>query len=628
MDEKKLAKICKLIRYDILTSTTNAGSGHPTSSLSAVELMTTLFFNGFLKYDLKNPHYIFNDRVIFSKGHAAPLLYALYHTAGVISYKEIMSLRQFGSRLEGHPTPRFPYVDVATGSLGQGLSIGLGMALGIKLRIKREPKVFVLLGDSEMAEGQIWEALETASFYKLNNLVGILDVNRLGQTGETMYGWGIKTYEKRIDSFGWNTIVIADGHDLKQISASFNQLQRVSTEKPTMIIAKTIKGKGISFLENKLDWHGKTLSKEQLNIALKELGKINHGVKGMIEKPEKINIKNDGKGSGKMNKILIELSNYALFKIKSVDPISTRKAFGDSLVSLGKQYQDIVVFDGETSNSTYTEEFRKSIPERFFEMYIEEAGMISAALGIAKLDFAPFVSTFAAFLTRGFDQIRMAQYSSPNLKIVGSHAGVSIGQDGPSQMGLEDISMMRSIVNSVVLYPSDGISAKKLTELMYKTKGISYLRTTRGETPVIYDESEKFYVGGLKILKRSNKDTVVIVAAGITLHEALKAYYILQKKNIFVTVVDLYSVKPLDEKTLHSLSKKTKHFIVVEDHYPAGGLGEAIRSVLNSETMKQCNNFVHLAVNKIPRSGKPEELLSYEEIDAEAIIRAVKKLRS
>lgn len=613
-----LQNLCKLIRYDIITSTTTAGAGHPSSSLSATELMATLFFGGFLRYDVKNPRNPANDHVLFSKGHASPLLYALYHAAGVISYDELLTMRKFDSVLEGHPTPRFPHVEVTTGSLGQGLSVGVGMAMGIQLKIKNSkfkiksiPKTYVLLGDSEMAEGQVWEALEIASYYKLNNLIAILDVNRLGQRGATMLEWDIKTYEKRISSFGWKTITIADGHNIQDIEKAYKLALKIK-DKPVMIIAKTIKGKGISFMENKDGWHGKPVPKDKLEEALKEIGKIDPEWKGTIQKPD-VQIPHDTfqKNSPPQNQ-----------DIHFSQPTATREAYGNALVALGKTHPNLVVLDAETSNSTFAEYFKKSFPERFFEMFIAEQNMVSTALGLSKQGYAPFVSSFAAFFSRAFDQIRMAQYSKPNLKIIGSHVGVSIGSDGPSQMGLEDIAMMRSVLNSVVLYPSDAVSAYKLTEALYHHEGISYLRTTREKTPILYDAKEQFSIGGSKIVRQGKKDTIAIITAGITVHEALKACEELKKQNISVTVVDLYSIKPIDEKTLNELAKTIKHYIVVEDHYPYGGIGEAVKSVLSCSDV----SIHHLAVTKIPRSGSPDELLKYEEIDKEAIISIVHKI--
>ncbi len=643
MDLEKLEKICRLVRYDILTSTTAAGSGHPTSSLSGVELMTTLFFSGFFRQDLENPHEWYNDRFILSKGHASPLLYSLYQAAGAISREELMSLRKLDSPLEGHPTPRFKYADVATGSLGQGLSVGLGMALGIELRIKnsefrikRVPKVWVLLGDSEFSEGQVYEALELSSYYKASNLIGILDVNRLGQRGETMLGWNIHAYERRISSFGWNTIVLEDGYDLKTIYNALNSIEKNETLCPTMIIAKTIKGKGVSFLENKEGWHGKALNKEQLGKALKELGNVDLKLKGEIIKPSEARRHEDDGDLGGVERsetrVPTESSRLvtsAQYKIGA--QISTREAYGRTLELVGQTDLNLIVLDAEVSNSTFAEYFKEEIPNRYFEMFIAEQNMISVALGFSKLGFTPFASSFAAFFTRAFDQIRMSQYSmdqnklssgqtSANLKLVGSHAGVSIGQDGPSQMGLEDLAMMRVISDSVVLYPSDAVSTARLTESMAKQNGLFYLRTTREKTPVIYDEKETFVVGGSKILRQTDQDIATVIACGITLHEALKAYEQLKKDGIPISVVDLYSIKPLDEKTLYQQAKKTKNILVVEDHYEAGGVGEAVLSVLNNN---QKIIFNHLCVRKLPRSGNPDELLNYEEINSAAIINAV-----
>ncbi len=614
-DFDKLKKLCQLIRYNILTSTTEAKSGHPTTSLSAVELMTVLYFDGFLHADLNNPKSPTNDRVVFSKGHASPLIYSLYHAAGVIAHSELMGLRKISSDLEGHPTFRFKYADVATGSLGQGLSAGVGMALGLKLKNLKVPKIWVLLGDSEIAEGQVWEAIEIASHYKLDNLIAIADINRLGQSTETMLGWDLKTYAKRFEAFGWNTIIVDDGHDLKNIYKSLTK-SLLSKSKPTIILAKTMKGKGVSFLENKEGWHGKPLPKDLLESALKELGKVDLDVRGKIELP-KIQI-----AKSKIQ------TNYKIQnpKYEMGTNIATRLAYGDALLTLGDVDEKIVALDGEMSNSTYSEKFAKKFPKRYFEMFIAEQNMMTVALGLSKLGFVPFASTFAAFLTRGFDQLRMAQYSAPNLKIVGSHCGVSIGPDGPSQMGLEDISMFRSILNSTILYPSDAVSAFKLTEEMAKLDGLFYLRTNRKETPVIYDEKEEFKIGGSKVHSdKKLKNKALIIAAGVTLHEALKAQKELAKKGIGVAVLDCYSVKPLDTKTIVKLASELKNIIVVEDHYPAGGIGEAVADLIVKNKIK-IENFSHLSVRKLPRSGSPEELLRFEEIDSEAIIEAVKKL--
>ncbi|MEK7079252.1 MAG: transketolase [Patescibacteria group bacterium] len=628
MSTKILKEICKSIRHDILVSITEAGSGHVTSCLSAVELMTTLYFGGFLKLDITDPKNLINDRVIFSKGHAAPLLYSILHRAQAISETELMSLRKFGSDLEGHPIPHSPLIDVATGSLGQGLSFGLGMAIGIELKIKnlelrieREPKVFVLLGDSEMAEGQVWEAIQITSHHKLNNLIGIIDVNRLGQTNETMDGWNIKNIERKIKAFGWNTIRVEDGHNLKQIIKAFKQLD-VKNDKPTMIIAKTIKGKGISFLENKKGWHGKALNKEKLKLALKELGKININIRGNIKKP---NVKSQITNIKSITNNKFSASDYEPYK-----NISTREAYGNAITSLGKNNQKIVVLDAEMSNSTFTNKFKKAIPDKFFEMFIAEQNMISTGVGLSKLGLIPFVSSFSAFLTRGFDQLRIAQYSCANLKIVGSHGGVSVGADGATQMGLEDISMMKSILNSTVFYPSDAISTEKLTQIMADNFGIFYLRTSRGEMPVIYSVQEEFKIGGSKVhnvlkVTKVNKVKALIIANGVTLHESLKAQKELTKLGIETIVLDTYSVKPIDTITIKQLTNNCCNVIVVEDHYPDGGIGDTVAKLIVEQNLN-VKNFTHLCVKKIPRSGKPDELLRFEEIDSQAIIRAVKKL--
>ena len=614
----KLTQLANLIRYEIITSTTAAGSGHPSSSLSAVELMTTLFFDNHFHYDFDNPKYIFNDRVIFSKGHAAPLLYSLYKAAGKLTHEELLTLRQFDSNLEGHPTPHLKYVDVSTGSLGQGLSVGFGMALGIKLQLKQiakteqsaklNPKVWVLLGDSEFAEGQIWEALQLASHYQLDNLIGILDVNRLGQRGETMLGWDIDTYQKRISSFGWNTILIEKGNDIAEVQKAFESLDSLPKDKPTMIIAKTKKGAGISSIEDKDGWHGKPLTKEMLEVATNELGKIDMNLVGNVLTPV---IMEDSTSNDLAVKIDVE-------NLTIDGKAATREAYGEAITHISKDPR-VVVLDAETSNSTYAMTIKDVDAGRFFEMFIAEQNMISAALGMSKVGLIPFSSTFAAFLARAYDQIRMCQYSDPNVKIIGSHAGVSIGSDGSSQMALEDIAMMRALLESTVLYPSDKISTIKLVDTMRTLTGISYMRLTREKTPILYSQSEEFPIGGSKVLQSSSEDKAVVVAAGITVHEALKAYTQLKQQGISISIIDAYSVKPLDAKTITQYAKRTGHVIVVEDHYPDGGLGDAVLKELQGLDVK----YTHLAVTKIPHSGTPEELLRFEEIDAQAIQEAV-----
>ncbi len=620
-----IEKLANIIRYYSLVMPTEAGSGHPTSSLSATDIMTNLFFNGFFKYDISKPGDIHNDRLIFSKGHASPLFFSLWAAAKALPYDELLSFRTFTSRLEGHPSMHFSYTEAATGSLGQGLSIGAGMALAIKLKIQndeldmqREPKVFVLMGDSEFAEGQIYEAMELSSHYYLNNLVGVLDVNRLGQSNETLLGWDIHAYEKRIASFGWNTIVV-NGHDNKDIYDAFNSIEHSDTNKPTMIIAKTIKGKGVSFLENSDKWHGKALNEDDLKKALDEIDEIDEEYTGKLALPNyELRMTNDELNNSSEKKML-QVTSYKLN-----DSVSTRRAYGDGLLALAKENPAIIALDGETSNSTYSETL-KQLPDRFFEMFIAEQNMVSMALGLSKYDYIPFVSTFTAFFTRAFDQIRMSQYSHANVKFIGSHGGVSIGQDGSSQMGLEDISMFGSLLDSVVLYPSDAVSTQKVLEQMSQQKGISYMRTTRMDTPVIYKKDEEFPIGGSKVVYQSTEDVVTVVAAGVTLHEAIKAYKTLKKQKIAIRIVDLYSIKPIDIKTLLRCIEETKTIITVEDHYPFGGIGSAVSTAL-SETNKK--PIYHLAVHKMPHSGTPEELLHYEEIDADAIVKKVKEIIS
>ncbi len=605
--KEQLETIAKLIRYYCLVSTTEAGSGHPTSSLSAVDLMAGLLFGGIFRYDLDNPEHPNNDRIIFSKGHASPLFYALWAAAGRVTEKELMSMRKFGSPLEGHPTVAFHYTEASTGSLGQGLSIGLGMALNAKYIDKLPYRTYVLLGDSEMAEGSQWEAMEIASFHKLDNLVGVMDVNRLGQRGETMYGHDLSVYEKRVSSFGWETFII-DGHSMPHILDAYEKAPVVK-DKPVMIIAKTIKGKGVSFIEDRNGWHGKALKKDELDRALGELGEIDKSIRGEIPKPE--NPKVEKKEPQRAKEVF-----YPNDK-----PVSTRHAYGNALARIFPRFPDMVVLDGEVSNSTFAEIFKNAYPERFFEMYIAEQNMTGTALGLSRRGKVPFVSTFAAFFTRAFDQIRMSQYSDANIKFCGSHAGVSIGEDGSSQMGLEDIAMFRTLLNSVVLYPSDAVSTEKLVEEAAKHKGITYIRTTRKDTPLIYDGNEEFPIGGSKVLRKSSDDLVTVIGAGITLHEALAAYEELKKEGVSIRVIDLYSVKPVDRETLIEAAAATKAIITVEDHFPEGGIGEAVMSVVTGRSVP----VYSLAVRKMPKSGKPDELLEYEEISRNAIIKKVKE---
>lgn len=605
-----LEKIAKLIRYYITVSTTEAGSGHVTSSLSATDLMTGLLFGGFFRFKADEPGHPNNDRIIFSKGHASPLFYAMWAAAGMVTEEELMTFRKFGSPLEGHPTPTFPYAEAATGSLGQGLSIGLGMALNAKHIDKLPYRTFVLMGDSEMAEGSVWEAMQLAAHYNLDNLVGIIDVNRLGQRGETMYGHDLARYEKMVSSFGWETVVI-DGHSMPEIISAYERAMSVKG-RPVMIIAKTFKGKGVSFIEDKNGWHGKVLSKEESMKALQELGEVDKSVRGKIAEPE------DKRPVEAKPQSVKEIS-YPFDK-----PVSTRKAYGNALARLFPEFPDMIALDAEVSNSTFSDGLKNTSPERFFEMYIAEQNMAGTALGLSRRGKVPFVSTFAAFFTRAFDQIRMGQYSGANIKFVGSHAGVSIGEDGPSQMGLEDLAMFRTILNGTVLYPSDAVSTERLVEEAARHKGIVYIRTTRGDTPIIYQRDEQFPIGGSKVLRRSGSDKATVISAGITLHEAIEAYEELKRGGIMVRVIDLYSIKPMDLKTILEAARETRMIITVEDHFPEGGIGEAVRSAVSGDPVP-----VHsLAVRKMPKSGKPKELIDFEEIGKGAIVKKAREVIS
>lgn len=608
IDTEKLQRIAKLIRYYIISSTAEAGSGHPTSSLSGTDLMTVLFFSGFFRFDPDNPEHPNNDRLVFSKGHASPLYYALWAAAGKLTEQELMTMRKFGSPLEGHPTSSFRFTEAATGSLGQGLSVGLGMALNAKYVDELPYRTYVLLGDSELSEGSQWEAIQLAACYRLYNLIGIIDVNRLGQRGETMYGHDLNAYKRRISSFGWKTYVI-DGHSFTEIWDAYRKALK-SRNSPVMIIAKTTKGKGVSFLEDRDGWHGKAPNTEEAKKAIQELGNIDASVRGFIAKPKNL----------RSAKILKEKSDEMVYPVDI--PVATRRAYGNAITRIFPSCPHMVVLDAEVSNSTYSEIFRQKYPKRFFEMYIAEQNMVGAALGLSRRGKIPFVSTFAAFFSRAFDQIRMSQYSDSNIKFCGSHAGVSIGEDGPSQMGLEDIAMFRAILGSVVLYPCDAVSTEKLVEEAAKHFGIVYIRTTRKETPILYQNTESFHIGGSKILRRSGNDLATVIAAGITLHEALSAYEDLKKEGIYIRVIDLYSIKPLDQAAIQEAMIQTKALITVEDHFSEGGLGEAVRSSSVSLPVP----VYSLAVSKMPKSGKPQELLDYEGISRDAIIQTVKAL--
>jgi transketolase len=589
------------LRVDSVRCAAAAKSGHPTSGMSAADLMAVLLAT-YLRYDFDNPKDPANDRLVFSKGHASTLLYAMYRAAGVISDEELLTYRQFDSMLEGHPTPRIPWVDVATGSLGQGLPYGVGMALAGKNLDKTPMRTWVLLGDSEMAEGSQWEAFEHAAFYGLDNLVAILDVNRLGQRGETMHGWDLDSYADRARAFGWHAIEI-DGHDVEEIDRAYDEA--LAVDKPAIVVARTLKGKGVKAVENQPGWHGKAL--DDPDEAIEELGGIRN-IRVDVARPE------DSGRAAEIERGTPELPTYEVGK-----EVATRKAYGEALAAVGLARGDVVGLDGEVSNSTFAEIFRDAVPERYFEMYIAEQQMIAAAVGIQVTGWRPFASTFAAFMTRAYDFIRMSAISRANYCLAGSHAGVSIGEDGPSQMGLEDISALRAVHGSTVLHPCDANQTAKLVAKMADCEGISYIRTLRPATPVIYEPGEEFEIGGSRTLREG--DDVAIVAAGITVHEALSAAETLAQDGIEARVIDLYSIKPLDEETIRSL---TMPIVTVEDHFPEGGLGEAVLAALADSEERP--RVVQLAVREMPHSGKPAELLAAAGIDAEHIAEAAQRL--
>jgi len=609
-DQQQWEELGQQLRVDSVRTSGTAKSGHPTSSMSAADLMAVLI-SKYLHYDFDEPKNPNNDHLIFSKGHASPLLYAIYKAAGAVDEEEMASYRHFGSRLEGHPTPMLPWVDVATGSLGQGLPIGVGVALTAKRLDQLGYHTWVLCGDSEMAEGSMWEAVDAAAYEGLDNLTAIVDVNRLGQSRETRYGWDVDVYTRRLQAFGWHTISI-DGHDVSAIDAAYAEALE-TTGKPTAIVARTKKGRGVKATEDQLNAHGKPL--EDPEGAIEELGG-DRGVTVSVPKPE-----SDGQPR-RFDDGTLELPTYELG-----EKVATRKAYGEALAALGSARGDVVALDGEVSNSTYSEIFREAHPDRYFECFIAEQQMVATATGMQVRGWVPYISTFAAFLTRAYDFVRMASVSRARLCLVGSHAGVSIGEDGPSQMGLEDIASLRAVHGSTVLYPCDGNQTAHLVAAMADLDGIAYLRTTRGGTEVIYGPDERFEVGGSKVVRSSDDDQVTIVGAGITLHEALKAADALAADGISARVVDAYSVKPLDVAGISEAVRATGgRLLTVEDHWPEGGLGETVVDALAGAGITL--QVTKLAVTLMPTSGKPDELLNAAGIDAGHIADAARKLVS
>jgi transketolase len=608
------AELGQQLRVDSIRSSTSAGSGHPTSSMSAADLLAVLV-SRHLRYDWDNPDHAGNDHLIFSKGHASPLLYSVFKAVGVVSDEELMTgYRRFGSRLEGHPTPVLPWVDVATGSLGQGLPDGVGVALAGKYLDESPYRVWVLCGDSEMAEGSMWEALDKASHYKLSNLIAIVDVNRLGQRGPTDLSWDTDAYSRRASAFGARVFVI-DGHDVAAIDQAVAQAGDLAGEQPTVILARTLKGRGFSEVEDRENWHGKPLPAEMAERAIIELGgERNLLIRGPVPDQATPATSRQPEGGD------VKLPAYDLGQ-----KVATRRAYGDTLAALGAR-RDVVAMDGEVSNSTYADQFAQAYPERYFEMYIAEQALVAAAVGFSVRGYRPFASTFAAFLTRAYDFIRMAAISQANIRLVGSHAGVEIGADGPSQMALEDLAMLRAVHGSTVLYPSDATSTAALVQAMADLDGVVYMRTTRGAYPVLYDATETFGVGGSKVLRESGDDQVTLIGAGVTLHACLAAADQLGDEGISARVIDLYSVKPVDTATLTAAAAATGgRLVLAEDHHPEGGLGSAVLDALTGTGPVELS-VAHLAVRELPGSGTSAELLDAAGISAEHIAAAARQL--
>ncbi len=619
------ADLAAQLRVDSIRASTSAGSGHPTSSMSAADLLAVLV-GRHLRYDWDNPRADANDHLIFSKGHASPLLYSVYKAVGVVSDEELMNgYRRFGSRLEGHPTPILPWVDVATGSLGQGLPDGVGIALAGRYLDRLPYRVWVLCGDSEMAEGSIWEALDKAAYYGLSNLTAIVNVNRLGQRGPTEHQWDLAAYTQRAEAFGAHVLII-DGHDLAEINQTFRFITEGGSDRPTVVLARTIKGRGFSEVEDHEDWHGKPFPPDMAARAIAELGGERHLlVRGPRPAdaapgpaPAMPSEADQSHGAAQAPPAAPEYSPG--------DKVATRKAYGDALAALGAERPEVVALDGEVSNSTYANEFARAYPGRFFEMFIAEQQMVAAAVGLSARHYVPFASTFAAFFTRAYDFIRMAAISQASIRLAGSHAGVEIGADGPSQMALEDLAMMRAVHGSTVLYPSDATSTAALVRAMADRPGVSYLRTTRGAYPVLYGSAEPFPVGGSKVLRSGPDDAVTLIGAGVTLHACLAAADQLAADGIAARVIDLYSVKPIDTQTLSAAVAATGgRLVVAEDHYAAGGVGSAVSDAL-LEAGPGPLHLAHLCVRDLPGSGTSTELLAAAGIDAEHIAAAAREL--
>jgi transketolase len=610
-----LKNIATRLRIDSITSTSEAGSGHPTSCMSAADVVAALFFAE-MRFDPKDPRQPLSDRFVLSKGHAAPLLYSAWAEAGLFDRSELLKLRTLHSDLEGHPTPRLPFVDVATGSLGQGICAAVGIALNAR-RIKSDYRTYVLLGDGESAEGSVWEAADVAAMDKLDSLCGITDVNRLGQSRPTMWQHDMEQFARRWRAFGWHAIVI-DGHDMDAILDALAEA-KATKGKPTMILARTLKGKGVSFVEDKDGWHGKPFKKgDEESRALAELEKQFVNVPGGVDLAASI-----PKPPAASKDMASKPASIPAPDYKIGDQVATREAYGAALAKLGAADSRIVALDADVKNSTFSDKFEKAIPDRFYQNFIAEQAMVGAAMGLAARGAIPFPSTFACFLTRAADFIRMAAISNVSIKVAGSHAGVSIGEDGPSQMALEDLAMCRAQPNFAVLYPCDAVSTERLLAAAAYHPGPAYMRTSRPKTPVIYSPDEQFTIGGLKVLRESRDDVATVIGAGVTVFEALKAHDQLKASGTAIRVIDLYSVSPVDRGALLAAAKATGgHLITVEDHYAAGGIGDAV-----AEAVADAGYTVHrIAIREIPRSGKPEELLDRFGISAPHIVDAVRAL--
>ena len=608
-----LQHVAARLRLASVRSTSAAGSGHPSSCCSAADVVAALFF-AHMTFDPKNPQHDHNDRFVLSKGHAAPLLYAVWAELGLIKQTELERLRKIDCDLEGHPTPRLPFVDVPTGSLGQGICAAIGIALNAR-RIGSDYRTYVLLGDGESAEGSVWEAAQVGELYGLDNLCAITDVNALGQSGATQWRHDMAALHRKWTAFGWHTVVI-DGHGIAEILAALDDAKRTSGQ-PTMILAKTIKGKGVSFMEGEAGWHGKPIKPgDELDQALGEL-ELQLGENRTLPSitvPSSVQKDSDG------FPVTVRLPRNPPYDLGS--EVATRVAYGNAIAALGESDSRIVALDADVGNSTFSQTFQQALPERFYQMHIAEQAMIGAAMGFASRGAIPFPSSFACFLTRASDFIRMAGIGQMNIKIAGSHAGVSIGEDGPSQMALEDLAMMRAVPDCAVLYPCDGVSTERLTEVAAAYHGMAYIRTSRPKTPVIYSSTEEFVLGGSKVLRESGKDVVTIVAAGVTVFEALKAYEVLRNEGITVRIIDAYSLQPIDQSTLLAAGHQTGGRIVtVEDHYPTGGLGDAVSEAGACDDM----SVERLAVRVVPRSGGSAELLERFGISAHKIAEAARR---